>query len=740
MNTTRLSQIAVISGLALAAGCIAWFWIGPGSSPETMAVAAGGLAIASVAMFLNVRATSRANTALREENEKLSKVHHEPSAQQQTILDVTARDPREFVSIDANGLITYLNKSAAATFDCNWRDVVGQSYRVLFSEESLQQHGIFLARREVPGIDKNTKVEAIAYRWSGGSFPVDLSFTNTTHAQTGELIVVFVTDLTEKRREEETLRLALASAETANHAKSSFLANMSHEIRTPMTAIIGMAELCMRTELTRPQHDYLKKLHYSARSLMGIINDILDFSKIESGELTLEEIEFDIDEVLDDLAMLLMMKTREKNLELIFLRAEAVPRILIGDPLRLKQVLVNLCNNAIKFTHDGEIMLRIDVDQLENQRTLLTIEVTDTGIGMTEEQLSMLFKPFSQADSSTSRRFGGTGLGLSISKQLVELMNGDIAVDSTEGLGTTFRVHVNLGYPEAPVRREHEFTDLRVLTIVENGTVSMVLTAYLEAFGIAEIQTTGGIERLGRGEVFDLVIVDGSRKNDVERQALIAGIRESDRGDARTLLLDDGGADAGVLSALNVDGVLDKPVNPSSLLDSIVNIFGAGLPERRKPDTSDEASTIFSEELSVLLVEDNSINQQIATELLQQAGMRVEVASTGIAALQTLEKRTFDCVLMDIQMPEMDGYEATKRIRAQSEFEDLPILAMTANVMSQDREMCIAAGMNGHVGKPIDIDELLFEIERVTAGCAATLRRGNIVQLGLDEPARHAQK
>jgi signal transduction histidine kinase/CheY-like chemotaxis protein/HPt (histidine-containing phosphotransfer) domain-containing protein len=528
---------------------------------------------------------------------------------------------------------------------------------------------------------------------------------------------------------EEELRTAKERAESATRTKSEFLANMSHEIRTPLNAIIGMSYLALRTGLDAKQRDYVAKAHTAASSLLGIINDILDFSKVEAGRLEIESVGFDLDEVLANVANVTAYKANEKGLEFIFRTPPEVPRALVGDPLRLGQVLTNLINNAVKFTESGEILVDTELVAREPEAVQLQFSIRDTGIGMTPAQIGRLFRAFSQADGSTTRKYGGTGLGLSISKHLVELMGGEIAVDSRPGQGSCFHFTVRVGVGrEAPHRSPvlpAALNGARALVVDDNAAAREILREMLAALSLAADVAASGPEALaalqaaaGRGAPYDIVFMDWNMPgmSGVEAARAIKAARPPARSPAVVMVTAFGMEEVrAAAEQAGVEGFLVKPVHQSRLFDAVAEAFGqpAAGAGRRVPAA---ARTVSLQGLRVLLVEDNEINQQIATELLQSVGAAVETASNGAEAVARLGVGTgrapgYDLVLMDLQMPVMDGFEATRRLRADPRLAALPIIAMTAHALEEERQRCLAAGMNGHVTKPIEPDRLFQTLE-----------------------------
>lgn len=573
------------------------------------------------------------------------------------------------------------------------------------------------------------------------SFDADVSVIALESTGTPEFCAV-IQDITVRKLAEAEMTRARELAETTSQTKSSFLANMSHELRTPMNAIIGMTHLALEDGLPAKQRDYVEKAHGAARNLLQILNDILDLSKIESGQMDLERIEFEIESVIGDMADVLGLKADEKGLELLFSAGADLPRRLVGDPTRLRQVLVNLGSNAIKFTHAGEVTVGLEVASQTADSLELHGWVRDTGIGLSDEQLARLFQPFIQADSSTTRRHGGTGLGLVISRQLVERMGGRLWVESVPGQGSTFHFSARFGRVAAgaPARAwmANELHGRRALLVDDNATALEVLGRMLEGMGMSTDRCSSGEAALEMASTaappYTWFLIDWKMPGMDGVECARELMRRHPNAAPGVLLVTGFGRDdvMRASSGLRIAGVLHKPITPSSLYDGLVQARrpAQAMPARpirrgaTLPVAAIEARRLLAG-TRVLLVEDNPLNQQLACELLRRAGIDVVVAGDGAQALATLgTDGRFDGVLMDCQMPVMDGYAATRALRSDPRWQRLPVIAMTASALAEDRDRALESGMNAHITKPINVEAMLCTMaEWMGASSARPLHR-----------------
>ncbi len=624
------------------------------------------------------------------------------------------------IATDPRGIITDVNKQMEALTGCTRDELIGAPFKDYFTDPERAEAGIKL----VLGESKLTDYELTARARDGKETVVSYNAT-TFHARDRKLQGVFAAarDVTERKRYEQSLQ-------QANRAKSEFLANMSHEIRTPMNGVLGMLELALESDLTGSQRHYVEMAKISADSLLGIINDILDFSKIESGKLELEWTGFDLRETIGDTVKTLAARAQKKGLELILHVHPDVPTAVVGDPLRLSQVIVNLVGNAIKFTEHGEVAVQIATEPRDDEQVGLHFCVTDTGCGIPPDKQQLIFDAFSQADSSTSRQFGGTGLGLTISTRLVDLMGGTIRVESEVGKGSSFHFTARFGRQLQTIVEEDAepiaAEGLLALVVDDNATNLAVLEQLLSNWRMRPKGVNGGREALAemeaaaaRGAPYRLVLLD-SQMPDLDGLDVAREIRQRpDLSEVILMLLssDDKPGDMARCQELGIS-FLRKPVKQSELLDAILTVLHKTPRKTSYITTPRPAHASPHGTLHILLAEDNEVNQMYAVELLQRRGHTVVVANNGQEALADWEMGTFDIVLMDVQMPLMDGFAATAAIRQRENAtgRHTPIIALTAHVMKGDRERCLAAGMDAYASKPLRSQELFAAIDGLLPG------------------------
>ena len=627
-----------------------------------------------------------------------------------------ALDQHSLVSItDLEGNILYVNDKFVEISGYQESELVGKKHNLLNSGNQPKSYWQSMHQTVLAGKVWHDEVRNRAK--DGSYYWVDT--TIVPNFDSNKKVSGFTsirTDITQQKENIDNLAIAKEQAEAATEAKTQFLATMSHEIRTPMNGVIGMTNLLLDSPLNKEQYSCAKTVKYSAESLLTVINDILDFSKVEAGMLDLELLEFDLELLLHDIGSSISFQAHNKNLELIC-PANLIPnQSFIADSGRLRQILNNLIGNAVKFTEEGEVSVCCNVQERTEQHTKLLFEVRDTGIGLTDEQQSKLFERFTQADGSTTRKYGGTGLGLSICKQLVELMGGEIGINSAKGKGSTFWFTVTVTNSEAPIANK-TFDSLKgqkILVVDDNFTNRELLGMLLKKWQVEYTLVDNGQEALeklttesSKGSPFNIAILDMQMPQMDGFKLGSKVINDSTLSkDTRLMMLTSQGqrGDADRLKAAGFNGYLNKPIDQTILYNSLITISGINSPEKQLV-TSNSSRELPQFTARVLVVEDNVVNQKVAQGLLKKFGLQVDIAANGEEALNSLENLPFDLVFMDCQMPVMDGYEATQKVRGSESKvlnQEIPIIAMTANSMEGDREKCLEVGMDDFISKPIN--------------------------------------
>ena len=651
------------------------------------------------------------------------------AAQLKGILDI-ADDA--IVCFDSELSIILFNHGAERIFNWSAQEARGQAIDLLLPPRARTGHGKLVQGFRQSGqvarrMGERSSISAV--RRDGSEFPAEASISRL-EADGSLVYTVILRDMTAQLAHERELEAAKEKAEAAMQAKSMFLANMSHEIRTPLNAVIGMTSLLLNTRIDDEQRDYTEIVRASSEVLLTIINDILDYSKIVVGKLDIERYPFDLRRCLEEAMDLISAEAGEKNINLAYFIDDSVPAALVGDVTRLRQVLVNLLSNAIKFTHRGEVVITVSGATLDDQRQEISFAVRDTGIGIAEDQQATLFQSFSQVDTSTTRKYGGTGLGLAISRRLAEMMGGRMWVESAVGAGSTFSFTIAAQAAGSQLASGYlqEFSlalaGRRVLIVDDNATNRRILVKQTLIWGMLPSAAASGIEALDfirHGHAFDVGILDMSMP-EMDGLALALEIRKHRDPQALPLVMLTSVANQRTKDAkmgrAAFTAYLNKPIKPAALLDVMLHAMRIA-PVSAAPQLPAQSPAKLAQTLplTILVAEDNTVNQKVVQQLLAHLGYRADIVASGVEVLDALERQNYDVILMDVQMPDMDGLEATRRLKARFGAATAPrVIAMTASAMLGDREKCLAAGMDAYVSKPVELDQVRAVLIEVSKG------------------------
>jgi PAS domain S-box-containing protein len=651
------------------------------------------------------------------------------AAQLEAILEI-ADDA--IVCVDQNQRILFFNRGAERMFGYAAAEVNGEPLDLLLPLSARATHAALVAGFGAGSANARRMAERreIAGRRKDGSeFPAEASISRLSVAG-GTIYTAIVRDVSERTAYERELESARAAAEAATQAKSLFLANMSHELRTPLNAVVGMTSLLLDTPITEEQRDYTRTIRASSEALLTIINDILDYSKIEIGRLEIERQSFDLRRAIEESLDLVAPLAGEKNINLAYIIADDVPAGLQGDVTRLRQVLVNLLSNAAKFTHHGEVLVSVESTRIDDGRCELHFSVADTGIGIPAGRIDQLFQSFTQVDASTTRKYGGSGLGLAISRRLAEMMGGRMWAESAPGEGSTFHFTIRAGASDERharsvlQERSSALAGRRILIVDDNTTNRRILVKQALLWGMlpsAAATPPEALDLVRHGHAFDVGILD-MQMPEMDGLMLAREIRKLRDAQAlpMVMLTSIGSRPRpGDAEAVRFAAFLNKPIKPAALFEALaqaLRLADAHVPVERPPTHPGRLAERLP--LRLLVAEDNSVNQKVMQKLLAHLGYQADIVSTGVEALEALDRQSYDLVLMDVQMPELDGLEATRRIRARHGTRP-HIVAMTANAMSGDRELCLQAGMDDYLPKPVELEDLARALGRLAPAAAA---------------------